>query len=161
MGSGIVKIFGKQTDEIEERIERVENGLMEVDYKDGLTITFSGEKTSIIDRIRFYRVPGISISVVDSYELEWAKSFGVKDVRARDSVTTDIPFEAGSTSKALTATATLNFVERESLDLDESLNERLLTWKIPDSKYTRRTKISLRHLLTHTSGINRLTVVLT
>jgi len=155
MGSSTIKIMGKPINEIKERIERVENRLMEVKYKDGLNVTFSGEKTSIPKRMRSYKVPGVSISVINNYEVEWAKSYGVKDARTENIVTTDTLFEAGSTSKALTAAAVLHLVERKLLDLDESVNDKLVTWKIPDNKYTKEVSINLKHLLTHTSGINR------
>jgi CubicO group peptidase (beta-lactamase class C family) len=155
MENSTIRIMRKPITEIKERIERVENGLMEVKYKDVPSLTFSGKKASIAERMRFYKVPGVSISVISNYEVEWAKSFGVKDVRTKNIVTTDTLFEAGSTSKALTAAAVLHLVEKKMLDLDESVNDRLVTWKIPDNEYTRETKISIRHLLTHTSGINR------
>jgi CubicO group peptidase (beta-lactamase class C family) len=150
-----MEIMGKPINEVRGHIERVENGLMEVKYKDVPNLSFSGEKTSIREKMQFYKVPGVSISVINNYEVEWAKSFGVKDVRTENIVTTDTIFEAGSTSKALTAAAVLHLVEKKMLDLDESVNDRLVTWKIPDNEYTRETKISLRHLLTHTAGINR------
>ncbi|MDH5482465.1 MAG: beta-lactamase family protein [Candidatus Bathyarchaeota archaeon] len=140
---------------IKERIERVENNLKEVEYKDGLNIAFSGGKVSILERMQSFKVPGVSISVINDYEVEWAKSYGVKDVRTENIATTDTLFEAGSTSKALTAAAILHLVERKSLDLDGSVNDKLVTWKIPNNEYTGETKINLRHLLTHTSGINR------
>lgn len=153
--NGTIKIWGKPVNEIKGRIERVENGLMEVKYKDGLNITFSGEKTSIPERMQSRKVPGVGISVINNYEVEWAKSFGVKDVRTENIVTTDTPFEAGSTSKALTAAAVLHLVEKKLFDLDGSVNDKLVTWKIPDNEYTKEIKINIRHLLTHTSGINR------
>lgn len=155
MGSSTIKIMGKPINEIKERIERVENRLMEAKYKDGLNVTFSGEKTSIPKRMRSYKVPGVSISIINNYEVEWAKSYGVKDARTENIVTTDTLFEAGSTSKALTAAAVLHLVERKLLDLDGSITDKLVTWKIPDNEYTKEIKINLRHLLTHTSGINR------
>jgi CubicO group peptidase (beta-lactamase class C family) len=155
MTNSSLKIMGKSINHVRGHVERVENGLMEVKYKDVQNLSFSGERVSIPERMRFYKVPGVSISVVNNYEVEWAKSFGVKDVRTGNVVTTDTLFEAGSTSKALTAAAVLRLVEEKLLDLDESVNDRLVTWKIPENEYTRQTKISLRHLLTHTSGINR------
>ena len=155
MENGATKIIGKPISEIKERIERVENSLMEVRYTDGLNITFSGGKTSIPERMQFYKVPGASISVINDFEAEWAKSFGVKDVRAENIVTSETLFEAGSTSKALTAAAVLHLVEKKFFDLDGSVNDKLVTWKIPDNEYTKEIKINLRHLLTHTSGINR------
>ncbi len=153
--SCIIKITGEPIDEIKEHIERVENTIMKVQYKNGLDITFTGEETNIPERMRSYKVPGVSISVINNHEVEWAKSFGTKDVRTEDVVTIDTLFEAGSTSKALTAVAVLHLVEKNLFNLDESVNNRLVTWKIPDNEYTKESKISLRHLLTHTSGINR------
>ncbi|MHA1401765.1 MAG: serine hydrolase domain-containing protein, partial [Candidatus Heimdallarchaeaceae archaeon] len=55
----------------------------------------------------------------------------------------------------LTATAVLNFVEKGLLSLDEDVNNMLLGWKIPENEFTTKKKVTLRHLLSHTSGINR------
>jgi len=63
----------------------------------------------------------------------------------------DSMWRAASTSKALTAVGLMRLVERGQLDLDVDVNQYLMTLKVPATK----TKpITLRHLLTHTAGLD-------
>ena len=41
------------------------------------------------------------------------------------------------------------------INLDEDINNRLKTWKLPENEFTKETKVTLKHLLSHTAGINR------
>ena len=63
----------------------------------------------------------------------------------------DSLWRAASTSKALTAVAVLRLVESGRLDLNVNVNRYLKTFQIPSTK---RGVITLRHLLTHTSGLD-------
>ena len=63
----------------------------------------------------------------------------------------DALWRAASTSKALTAVGVMRLVERGQLDLDVDVNHYLKTVKVPA---TRNRSITLRHLLTHTSGLD-------
>jgi len=60
-------------------------------------------------------------------------------------------WRAASTSKALTAVGVMRLVERGQLDVDVDVNQYLKTWKVPA---TRSKPITLRNLLTHTSGLD-------
>ena len=151
----IFRIRGDQVAETKERVKRVERGLREVKHEEGRKMAFSDETRDLLERMKSYNVPGIGISVIDDYCVKWVKCFGVKNARIGNVVTLETLFEAGSTTKALTAAVALHFAERGLIDLDKSVNDRLVNWRIPDNKHTKEIKISLRHLLTHTSGINR------
>ena len=63
----------------------------------------------------------------------------------------DSLWRAASTSKALTAVGIMRLVERGQLDLDVDVNQYLKTLKVPATKSK---PITLRHLLTHTSGLD-------
>jgi CubicO group peptidase (beta-lactamase class C family) len=69
-------------------------------------------------------------------------------------VTTNTLFQAASISKPVTAMAALYFVEQGSLDLDQDVNERLVSWQVPANEFTSQEKVTLRRLLSHTAGIN-------
>ncbi|HRZ64900.1 MAG TPA: serine hydrolase domain-containing protein [Spirochaetia bacterium] len=58
----------------------------------------------------------------------------------------DTAFGMASGSKIFTAVAALRLVERSLLGLDEPVNPRIAPWAVHEAA-------SLRHLLTHTSGI--------
>lgn len=48
--------------------------------------------------------------------------------------------------------AALSLVEKGMLVLDEDVNRRLKSWKLPESEFTKEHKVTLRTLLTHTGG---------
>ncbi len=78
------------------------------------------------------------IAVIDGFRLDRVQIAGT----AKDSL-----FQAGSISKSLTSLVALELVTRGSFDLDEDIETRLTSWEPP-----RRSNISLRQLLAHTSG---------
>ncbi len=121
----------------------------------GITVNEHGlSQGSILARMEAYKVPGVSIAVVKNGEIIWAKGFGVANTNNGQKVETDTLFQAASISKPITALAALKLVEDGNLELDEDINPYLKSWKIPDSKYSKNEKVTLRRLLTHTSGIN-------
>ena len=99
-----------------------------------------------------FKVPGLSVAVFDRNELVWAKTYGVKQVGALDPVTLDTLFQAGSISKPVTAMAALHFVESGKWTLDQNINDKLISWKVPDNEFTKEQKVTLRRLLSHTAG---------
>jgi CubicO group peptidase (beta-lactamase class C family) len=129
------------------RIERVERGLLPV-------TPIKGEPGwTIQERMKHYRVPGVSIAVINDYKVEWAKSYGVKDVETNEPVTTETLFQAGSISKPVAAMAALKRVAEGKIALDEDINNKLVSWKLPDNEFTAKRKVTLTHLLSHTGGL--------
>ncbi len=63
----------------------------------------------------------------------------------------DSLWRAASTSKTLTAVGIMRLVEQGYLDLDADVNRYLRTLKVPATKSK---PITLRHLLTHSSGLD-------
>jgi len=55
------------------------------------------------DRMTELCTPGVSIAVVDNFDVAWAKGFGVRRMGERAAVQTDTPFQAGSISKPVFA----------------------------------------------------------
>jgi CubicO group peptidase (beta-lactamase class C family) len=62
-------------------------------------------------------------------------------------------FQAGSISKPVFATAALRLVEQGKLSLDEDVNVKLKSWRVPESSFTQKEKVTLRRLLTHAAGL--------
>ena len=132
------------------RIARVERGLLP-------TVAIQGRNDTtytISDRLRRYAVPGVSIAVIDAGRVAWARAYGVLVVGGSQRVDTTTFFQAGSISKAVTAVAALRLVDRGDLRLDEDVNLRLVSWKIPPSELTRERPVTLRGLLSHGAGLN-------
>jgi CubicO group peptidase (beta-lactamase class C family) len=51
--------------------------------------------------MKFYKVPAVSVTVVNNYQLEWARAWGVTEPGGKQPVTADTMFQAGSISKAV------------------------------------------------------------
>jgi CubicO group peptidase (beta-lactamase class C family) len=100
-----------------------------------------------------YGVPGVSIAVINDYQLEWAKGYGVLEAGGSDRVTPDSLFHAGSVAKPVSAAAVLALVEQGLLDLDQDVNDKLVSWHVPENQYTAEEKVTLRRLLSHSSGL--------
>jgi len=137
--------FGQSPDR--SRIDRVEKGLLP-------PVLIKGEPAwTIQERMKFYKVPGVSVAVINDFKIEWAKAYGVKDTETNEPVTTETLFQAGSISKPVAAMAALKKVEQGKIALDEDINNKLTTWKIPDNEFTANKKVTLANLLSHTGGL--------
>ncbi len=132
------------------RIKRVQSGLIR---DPGYVIKGQPPDTATIwERMKQYRVPGVSIAVINDYEVEWEEGYGVKESGGTEPVTPDTLFQAASISKPVAAVAALYYVEKGTLSLDEDVNIRLRAWKVPENQWTRKQKVTLRGLLSHTAG---------
>jgi CubicO group peptidase (beta-lactamase class C family) len=132
--------------EIDAHIKRVEQGLLP-------SVLIKGDPAfSLEERMKLYKVPGLSIAVIKDFKIEWARAYGVKDVETNEPVTTETLFQAGSISKSVNAMIAMKKVEQGKISLDENINNKLTTWKLPDNELTARKKVTLRNLLSHTAG---------
>ena len=93
------------------------------------------------------KIPGLSLAVVRSGQVIKAKGYGYANLEVRAPTRVDTIFPAGSITKQFTATAIMLLVEQGRLKLDDSIvkyfPEAPAAWK----------PITIRHLLTHSSGI--------
>lgn len=135
------KLDAPRNPDLEERISSVENGLLFTE--------------TIAERMEYHNVPGVSIAVINDFELEWARGYGVLELGENEPVTTDSLFQAASISKPVTAVGALHYVEQELLDLDENVNDRLVSWQIPENEFTAQADVTLFGLLSHTAGVNQ------
>ena len=134
---------------LEERIQRVENGLQR-----GITVRGTPvQRMNIAERMNFYKVPGVSIAVIHEGKLEWARGYGKADVESGKPVTTETVFQAASISKPVAAMTALRLVEQGKLSLDEDVNAKLRSWKVPENEFTQKEKVTLRRLLSHNAGL--------
>ena len=134
--------------EVDERIRRVENGLLPP-----MTIKGQPAEMKLADRMKFYRIPGVSIAVINNGKIEWARGFGVVEAGLDKPITPETLFQAGSISKPVAAMAALRLVEQGKLNLDEDVNLKLKSWKVVENDLTKEKKVTLRGLLTHSAGL--------
>ena len=131
------------------RIARIENGLLPAVVIKGqppAPMTISG-------RMAHYKVPGVSIAFFDHGQIIWTRAYGFADVASKKPVTPDTLFQAASISKPVTALAALRLVQEGKLSLDEDVNVKLRTWKVPESEFTEKEKVTLRRILSHSAGL--------
>jgi CubicO group peptidase (beta-lactamase class C family) len=107
----------------------------------------------VLSRMKELRVPAVSIAVVRNAELRWARAYGSADVSSVRSATTQTLFQAASLSKPVAAAAALTLVEDGKFALDEDVNQKLTSWKVPASETNAFRKVTLRRLLSHSAGL--------
>lgn len=94
-------------------------------------------------------IAGAVVIVVKDGKILFSKGYGFADVRSKRPISPDETIvRFGSISKLFTWTAVMQQVERGKLDLDRDVND-YLDFRIPD---TFAQPVTLRHIMTHTSG---------
>jgi D-alanyl-D-alanine carboxypeptidase len=89
--------------------------------------------------------PSVSVAVVQNGKLVYAKAFGKANVAADRAADTSTRYAVGSISKQFTAASILLLQEQGKLSLDDTVSKYF-----PD--LTRSSEVTIRHLLSHTSG---------
>ena len=131
------------------RIARIESGLLPA-------VVIKGQppqSMTVIDRMAHYKVPGVSVAFFDHGQILWNKTYGFADVASKKPVTPDTLFQAASISKPVAALAALHLVQDGKLNLDEDVNVKLRTWKVPDNPFTEKEKVTIRRILSHSAGL--------
>ena len=131
------------------RIARLENDLRPIDER-GEDIS---PRHSITERMKTLGVPGLSVTVFDGGKIIWSRGYGVRDRAAGDPVNERTLFQAASISKPVTSTALFRMIEEGRLALDEDVNLRLRSWKLPDSEFTKIEKVTPRRIVSHMAGL--------
>lgn len=143
----------KQLKEIEaDRISSFENGLTETKK-----IIFSDStlsKHNIIDRMKLYGVPSVSIALINNGKIEWAKAYGYADVENKRIANTNTLYQAASISKSINALCIMKLAQLGTLSLTTDIRSYLKTWTFPDNDFSKDKTITLKNLLSHTAGLN-------
>jgi len=132
---------------IERRIQRVEQGLLS-SYGDP-----PWKRMNLADRMVHYNVPGVSIALINDNQVEWTKGYGILEAGRSEPVTPGSLFQPASIAKLVVAVTALRYVEAGALDLDGDVNQRLVSWQVPENEFTAAAKVTLRRLLSHSGGV--------
>ena len=97
-----------------------------------------------------HKVPGASLGILQGAEVV-VLSTGVANRNTGVPVTPNTLFQIGSNTKLYTATLVMQLVDEGLVDLDAPVKRYLKDWELADPKA--RDAITVRHLMTHTSGI--------
>lgn len=110
-------------------------------------------------------VPGVVALIARNGKIVYHKAFGMADAEAGRPQRNDDIFRIASQSKAITSTAVMMLWEEGKFRLDDPISKFIPEFKNPrvldrfryaDTSYTTRPaarEITIRHLLTHTSGL--------
>lgn len=101
----------------------------------------------VVAEMQRQRLPGVSLAVVKHGQVILAKGYGYANLEHNVPVRPETIFQSGSIGKQFTATAVMMLVEQGRVGLDEKISKYL--GQVPDSWQN----ITVRHLLTHTSGL--------
>ncbi len=97
------------------------------------------------------RIPGLALMVVEDGKATRAQGYGMANLELSVPVTPETVFEIGSVTKQFTAGGIMLLAQDGKLSVDDKITKHLKN--VPDSW----TNITIRHLLTHTSGIKNYT----
>src|SRR5205807_10028262 len=79
--------------------------------------------------------------------------YGVTEPGGTVPVSPKTLFQAGSISKPVAAAGMLALVQEGKLSLDEDVNVKLKSWKVPENEFTKDQKVTLRRLASHSAGL--------
>jgi len=101
-------------------------------------------------------IPGVMVTLhSEKLNLHWQGAAGIADVETAQAIKPDQPLRLASTTKTYVAAAILRLMEQGKLDLDDAISKHLPVNQLEllkTGKY-QAGQISIRHLLTHTSGL--------
>src|SRR5919106_1374365 len=101
----------------------------------------------VLAEMKTQQIPGVSLAVIKNGQIILAKGYGLANVEHQVPVKPETIFQSGSMGKQFTATAVMMLMEEGKLNLDDKISKYFSdvppTWE----------KITVRHLLTHTSGM--------
>jgi CubicO group peptidase (beta-lactamase class C family) len=105
-------------------------------------------------KIKYDRMPGISLGIVYKGKLLYKNGFGFADVEKRQYADEETLYHIASNSKMFTAVSIMQLVERGELRLDDRVVSHI-SWFNAKNKDADAAHITIRQLLSHTSGIFR------
>ena len=98
-------------------------------------------------------IPGMALVIVKDDQIIFMKGLGYKDFENKVAVTPDTQFAIGSATKAFTALSVLMSADEGKLSLEDSPKKLLPYFKMYDPETDKN--ITIRDLLSHSSGLNR------
>jgi len=97
-------------------------------------------------------IPGVAVAKITNGEVTFIKAYGYANIENNTLATEGTMFNIASISKPIMGVSLLQLVDKNKLALDTNINN-YLPFKI-DNPSISGEKITLRHLATHTSGLN-------
>ena len=119
-------------------------------------ISFADNRDTKIDSLLIqsltnFLIPGVAVGIIQNQKVTYLKAFGYENLETKDSLTLQSIIPVASISKIFTALSLANFAMENGISIDTSFNSLLTKNQRLPSEFD---SISLRALLTHTSGLS-------
>ena len=116
--------------------------------------SFQSLSNEIEKIVKDTKAVGVSVALIDNYQVVWAKGFGVTAINTYDSVTTETLFQVASITKSVTAMGVMRKVQDGSISLAEDIGKQLTSWHIPENSFSKESPVTVKNLLSHTAGVS-------
>ena len=110
--------------------------------------TIERYRREVASLMKAHGIPGLSVAVLVDGKLAWADGFGRSDVENSVRAKAITSYRWASVSKAVTATAVMQLVERGKIKLEEDIRTY-----VPEFPKKEKGTVTVRHLLCHQSGV--------
>jgi CubicO group peptidase (beta-lactamase class C family) len=104
--------------------------------------------------IAYKEIPGMSVGIVYDQELIWSKGFGYANIEKKIPASPSKIYSICSISKLFTSISVMQLRDQGKLNLDDPVGKYLSWFTIKDT-YPDAQEITLRGILTHSSGLPR------
>ncbi len=131
---------------IDEDMPRVEQAV--VDAPDSIEEL----QRRIADVLRYERVAGAAVGLVDHSGPIWVGGIGLRDVDTKAPMQPDTVFRVGSLTKSMVALGVMRLAEQGKLDIDAPLRELLPG--LVDNPWEATAPVTLAQCLEHTAGLD-------
>ena len=102
----------------------------------------------------FDQLPGLTAIVIEDQEVLWSGAVGLSNVEKNVKAEPSTLYSICSISKLFTSVAIMKLYDEGKLRLDDRVSDLLPAYKL-EQKYTESSPITIRSLLTHSSGLPR------
>jgi len=103
-------------------------------------------------QVKANRIPGLAVAIVQGDQVIFARGYG--EAAPGEPVMPQTQFYIGSVTKSFTALAVMQLIEQGKLELDAPVQKYLSWFRVSDPEAS--SKITVRHLLNHTSGLSEI-----
>jgi CubicO group peptidase (beta-lactamase class C family) len=101
---------------------------------------------SLEEAMSILNVPSVSLALIEEDRVSFARAYG-------QGATPETLYQAASLSKFVAAVGAMRLVDQKKLALDEDVNAKLTSWKVPTNGFDKNHPMTLRGLLSMTAGI--------
>lgn len=111
-------------------------------------------ESEIRNTMREHKIPGVAFVLVDDQERAASAAFGFADLESKTPARTDTIFKLWSVSKAFTAIEIIRLADEGIVRFDDPVNRHIPDFSVK-SRFRDGSQITIRHILTHRSGLPR------